>query len=334
MPVPVVAVTDRRDRVRRCPSWHDGRHDSSARYGWTAGASACGCCTCTRTPTTSRARARRRRPSTSPKASRCWSPPAPGASGARSSTRRWTGPTCWPTSARSAARRWIGRGQILGIQQVWLGFVDSGLPEGDPLPPLPDGCFALMDLDVAAAPLIKVIRDVPAARDDHVRRERRLSAPRPHHVPQDHVSPPSTRPPTRTPHPELGTPWQPLKLYYSFTFHRDRMVALDQAMISRGLESPYAERLRDWPPDPDHAARMTTRVRVCGVLRGPRPGAAGPRDPGRPGGPVVLAPAGRARRGLAHRGLGTGPQPWCRSACPRTTCSPGSPCRPRVRSSA
>src|ERR1035437_4443891 len=27
--------------------------------------------------------------------------------------------------------------QILGVQHTWLGFVDSGLPEGDPLPPLP-----------------------------------------------------------------------------------------------------------------------------------------------------------------------------------------------------
>jgi mycothiol S-conjugate amidase len=32
---------------------------------------------------------------------------------------------------------------ILGVRQQFLGFVDSGLPEGDPLPPLPDGCFAL-----------------------------------------------------------------------------------------------------------------------------------------------------------------------------------------------
>src|SRR3954454_18935972 len=28
--------------------------------------------------------------------------------------------------------------KILGIQQRWLGYVDSGLPEGDPKPPLPD----------------------------------------------------------------------------------------------------------------------------------------------------------------------------------------------------
>ena len=35
--------------------------------------------------------------------------------------------------------------EILGVEQAWLGFVDSGLPEGDPLPPLPEGCFALLD---------------------------------------------------------------------------------------------------------------------------------------------------------------------------------------------
>jgi mycothiol S-conjugate amidase len=31
-------------------------------------------------------------------------------------------------------------------------------------------------------------------------------------------------------------------------------------MEARGLESPYAERLKDWKPDPEHAARITTRV--------------------------------------------------------------------------
>src|SRR5688572_32230532 len=30
---------------------------------------------------------------------------------------------------------------ILGVEHTWLGFVDSGLPEGDPLPGLPAGCF-------------------------------------------------------------------------------------------------------------------------------------------------------------------------------------------------
>ena len=43
---------------------------------------------------------------------------------------------------------------ILGVQQRFMGFVDSGLPEGDPKPPLPDGSFALVPLAEAAAPLV------------------------------------------------------------------------------------------------------------------------------------------------------------------------------------
>ena len=74
---------------------------------------------------------------------------------------------------------------ILGIRQDWLGFVDSGWPEGDPKPPLPEGCFALVPLEEAAAPLVTADPRVQAARADDVRRARRLPAPRPHHVPRD-----------------------------------------------------------------------------------------------------------------------------------------------------
>ena len=152
--------------------------------------------------------------------------------------------------------------EILGIQQTWLGFVDSGLPEGDPLPPLPDGCFAVTELDVAVVPLIKVIREfrphVITTYDENG------GYPHPDHIMCHRISvaafDAAADPDV---HPELGAPWQVLKLYYSFTFHRERMVALDQAMTDRGLMSPYSERLRDWPPDPEHAARVTTRVE-CG----------------------------------------------------------------------
>ena len=46
----------------------------------------------------------------------------------------------------------------LGIQHTWLGFFDSGLPEGEPLPELPAGCFALQPLERAAAPLVRLVR--------------------------------------------------------------------------------------------------------------------------------------------------------------------------------
>src|ERR1700728_3624059 len=49
--------------------------------------------------------------------------------------------------------------EILGVHQQFLGFVDSGLPEGDPLPPRPDGCFALQSLEVAAEPLVRAVRE-------------------------------------------------------------------------------------------------------------------------------------------------------------------------------
>jgi mycothiol S-conjugate amidase len=149
--------------------------------------------------------------------------------------------------------------KILGIEQVWLGFTDSGLPEGDPLPPLPDGCFARADLDVAVAPLVKVIREfrphVLTTYDENG------GYPHPDHIMCHNISVAAFNA-AADPHayPDLGAPWQTLKLYYSFAFHRARMVALDQAMAERGLEPPYAERLREWPDDPEHAARITTRV--------------------------------------------------------------------------
>src|SRR5215470_4919608 len=40
--------------------------------------------------------------------------------------------------------------EILGVRQAWLGWIDSGLPDGyleaDPKPPLPDDCFGVMDV--------------------------------------------------------------------------------------------------------------------------------------------------------------------------------------------
>ena len=150
--------------------------------------------------------------------------------------------------------------EVLGIKQVWLGFVDSGLPEGhDPLP-LPEDCFARTDLAVAVAPLVKVIRsfrphvmttynetDGGYRHPDHVMCHRISVAA------FDAAADPDA-------YPDLGPAWQPLKLYYSYTFNRERTVALDRAMVARGLESPYTDRLRDWLEDPQHAARITTRI--------------------------------------------------------------------------
>jgi mycothiol S-conjugate amidase len=149
--------------------------------------------------------------------------------------------------------------EILGVRQDWLGFVDSGWPEGDPKPPLPEGCFALVPVEEAAEPLVRLIRSfrphVMTTYDENG------GYPHPDHVMCHTVSVAAFEAagdPDR--YPDAGEPWQPLKLYYHHSFHRERTVALNDAMIAAGLESPYAERLEEWKPDPVHAARITTKV--------------------------------------------------------------------------
>ena len=149
--------------------------------------------------------------------------------------------------------------QILGIEQVWLGWVDSGLPEGDPLPPLPPGCFGAMDVDEAAVPLVRLIRELrPHVLTTY---DENGGYPHPDHIMCHRISmaaAATAADPAAA--PELGPPWQVAKVYYQLSFNRPRFVALDQAMTARGLESPYAERLADWKVDPEHEARLTTQV--------------------------------------------------------------------------
>jgi mycothiol S-conjugate amidase len=152
--------------------------------------------------------------------------------------------------------------EILGITQDWLGFVDSGWPEGDPLPPLPEGCFALVPLEEAAEPLVRLIRSfrphVLTTYDENG------GYPHPDHIRCHEVSMEAfAAAADRERYPDAGPPWQVLKLYYQHGFNRPKTQAIHDEMVRRGLESPYAERLKEWKPDPAHDARITTRV-PCG----------------------------------------------------------------------
>ncbi len=145
--------------------------------------------------------------------------------------------------------------QILGVQQRFLGFVDSGLPEGDPPPPLPDGCFALQPLEIAARPLVAAVREfrphVMLTYDENG------GYPHPDHIKCHEVSLEAfaaAGDPDR--YEGCGDPWQPLKLYYFLTFHLDRIRALHEAMLAAGLDSPYAERLDEWAKEDEEAARQ------------------------------------------------------------------------------
>ena len=152
--------------------------------------------------------------------------------------------------------------EILGVRQVFLGFIDSGLPEGEPLPPLPDGCFALGEMEVQTRELVEVVRrERPHVMTTY---DENGGYPHPDHIRCHEISIAAFEAagdPDRF--PDAGEPWQPLKLYYNHTFHKERLVALHSVMLEHGIESPYAEWLEAWVDKPEDAGRVTTSV-PCG----------------------------------------------------------------------
>jgi mycothiol S-conjugate amidase len=135
--------------------------------------------------------------------------------------------------------------EILGVEQRFMGFVDSGLPEGDPKPPLPAGSFALVPLAVAAAPLVRAVREFRP----HVilTYDENGGYPHPDHIKTHQVTVEAfeaAADPDR--YPEEGEPWQPLKLYYFVSFHQAKYVALHEEMLRRGQDSPYEKIFERW----------------------------------------------------------------------------------------
>jgi mycothiol S-conjugate amidase len=155
--------------------------------------------------------------------------------------------------------------EVLGVRHEWLGFVDSGLPEGDPPPPLPPGCFALEPLDVASAPLVRLVRTfrphVMITYDENG------GYPHPDHIMCHRVSVEAFEAAGDVErYPGTGQPWQPLKLYYDRMFSASRLRAIHEAALSAGLESPFTEWLERREADSEavraYEESVTTRI-VC-----------------------------------------------------------------------
>lgn len=127
----------------------------------------------------------------------------------------------------------------LGVQHTWLGFVDSGLPEGDPLPPLPPGCFALAPVEVAAEALVRVIRRFrPHVLTTY---DEQGGYPHPDHI-RTHVVTMAAFEAAGDPaaYPQAGEPWQPLKIYYN-GWSLTRIRNLHEALLAEGLPSMYGD---------------------------------------------------------------------------------------------
>lgn len=153
--------------------------------------------------------------------------------------------------------------KILGVAHRWLGFVDSGFPEDEPMPQLPEGCFAMVPLETSTEALVAVVRELRP--HVMVTYDENGGYPHPDHIRCHEVSVAAfdaAGDPARF--PDAGPAWQPLKLYYTHGFSRRRMQAFHDALLARELESPYTEWLNRWDPDRgDVIDRVTTRIE-CG----------------------------------------------------------------------
>lgn len=158
--------------------------------------------------------------------------------------------------------------EILGVEHEWLGYVDSGLPEGDPLPPLPEGCFALQNTEEATAAVVKTIREFKP--DVVITYDENGGYPHPDHIKVHAVSVRAWDAAADPKfHPELGEPWEIKKLYYTHGFVSRRFELLEQELEtaleqSSGSEIPRdaLDRISLWRKMPDIFPRVTTRVKV------------------------------------------------------------------------
>ena len=152
--------------------------------------------------------------------------------------------------------------QLMGIEHLWLGFRDSGLPEdGDPVDP---GGFALIPLELSAAPLVRIIRrfrpHVLVTYDESG------GYPHPDHIRTHEISMFALEAAADAErYPELGEPWQVQKVYYDRIFNAPRIRAVHESLVEDAdpLATEVAEML-EWMGDrPDLA---TTHIDVSDFL--------------------------------------------------------------------
>lgn len=150
--------------------------------------------------------------------------------------------------------------EILGVEHAWLGFIDSGLPEGDPLPPLPEDAFALVPLEEPVGKLVALIREFKP----HVMTtyDENGGYPHPDHIRCHEVSVAAYEAAgDYRLYPEAGTPWTISKLYYNHGFLRQRMQVLQDEFAKHDQEGPFTKWLEKWDPDDDLLSkRVTTRI--------------------------------------------------------------------------
>ncbi|WP_200919333.1 mycothiol conjugate amidase Mca [Curtobacterium sp. Leaf261] len=153
--------------------------------------------------------------------------------------------------------------EAMGIEHVWLGYHDSGLPDAEQGETVRPGTFATVPIETSAENLVRVVRrfrpDVMVTYDENG------GYPHPDHIRTHEISMAAWRDagdPTK--YPEAGEPWVMSKLYYERTMNPARFRAVFAALTERDPEAPFLEQfgefLKRFEDRPDLA---TTHVHVA-----------------------------------------------------------------------
>ncbi|MCB1257447.1 MAG: mycothiol conjugate amidase Mca [Microthrixaceae bacterium] len=147
---------------------------------------------------------------------------------------------------------------IIGYDRVeLLGYRDSGMPD-DEANKRPDN-FWNAPIDEATGKLVEIIRrDRPQVIVTYGDDQRYYAHP--DHLRVHDISAPAfERAGDPTWYPELGDPWQPMKLYY-IEWSLARVQAMHKKFIELGLESPFEERWAARMAEAGIVDRTTTRI--------------------------------------------------------------------------
>jgi len=151
----------------------------------------------------------------------------------------------------------------LGIEHVWLGYHDSGLPDAEQGETVRPGTFSTVPLEFSVPTLVEVIREfrphVVTTYDENG------GYPHPDHIRTHEVTMAAVR---EAADPSLHLDRNPnvhqvAKVYYNQQFTKKKIMTLHQAMIDAGLESPFDEWITNWSDREDRWPKVTTRVHAA-----------------------------------------------------------------------
>jgi len=153
-----------------------------------------------------------------------------------------------------------GAQAAMGIEHRWLGYADSGLPEGDE--GVRADSFAAIPLEISGQPLVRIVREfrphVLVTYDENG------GYPHPDHIRAHEIAVWAKRVAAdAAAHVELGEPWTIQKHYYDRIFSSQRLEAVYEALLARQPDSELVANLgemREWMRE--RGPLPTTRVPV------------------------------------------------------------------------